>query len=57
MRILVTGAAGFVGSHVSLELLEAGYDIICIDNFSNSVQGLLMRYIFANFSEMEILRG
>ncbi|VDK81454.1 unnamed protein product, partial [Onchocerca ochengi] len=38
MRILITGAAGFIGSHVALELLEAGYDVICVDNFSNSVQ-------------------
>ncbi|KAK6106580.1 UDP-glucose 4-epimerase GalE [Brugia pahangi] len=38
MKILLTGAAGFIGSHVTLELLEAGYDVICIDNFSNSVQ-------------------
>ncbi|VDK74672.1 unnamed protein product [Litomosoides sigmodontis] len=38
MRILVTGAAGFIGSHVTLELLAAGYDVICVDNFSNSVQ-------------------
>uniref|UniRef100_A0AAF5Q0D4 UDP-glucose 4-epimerase n=2 Tax=Wuchereria bancrofti TaxID=6293 RepID=A0AAF5Q0D4_WUCBA len=38
MKILLTGAAGFIGSHVALELLGAGYDVICIDNFSNSVQ-------------------
>ncbi|MCP9261015.1 UDP-glucose 4-epimerase [Dirofilaria immitis] len=38
MRILITGAAGFIGSHVTLELLEAGYDVVGIDNFSNSVQ-------------------
>ncbi|KAK6025303.1 UDP-glucose 4-epimerase [Ostertagia ostertagi] len=37
MRILVTGAAGFIGSHTTLELVEAGYDVMCIDNFSNSV--------------------
>ncbi|KIH59491.1 hypothetical protein ANCDUO_10274, partial [Ancylostoma duodenale] len=37
MRILVTGAAGFIGSHTTLELVEAGYEVMCIDNFSNSV--------------------
>ncbi|KJH53475.1 UDP-glucose 4-epimerase [Dictyocaulus viviparus] len=37
MRILVTGAAGFIGSHTTLELVAAGYDVMCIDNFSNSV--------------------
>ncbi|WKX91354.1 hypothetical protein Q1695_009864 [Nippostrongylus brasiliensis] len=36
MKILVTGAAGFIGSHTTLELVEAGYDVMCIDNFSNS---------------------
>uniref|UniRef100_A0A0N5AUX0 UDP-glucose 4-epimerase n=1 Tax=Syphacia muris TaxID=451379 RepID=A0A0N5AUX0_9BILA len=38
MRILLTGAAGFIGSHVTLELLQAGYDVACVDNFSNAVQ-------------------
>lgn len=38
MRILLTGAAGFIGSHVALELLECGYDVVCVDNFSNAVQ-------------------
>ncbi len=35
-KILVTGGAGFIGSHTCVELLEAGYEIIILDNFSNS---------------------
>jgi UDP-glucuronate decarboxylase len=33
MRILVTGGAGFIGSHLSKKLLELGHEIICLDNF------------------------
>lgn len=36
MSILVTGGAGFIGSHTAVELLEAGEDIIIVDNFVNS---------------------
>ena len=36
MSILVTGAAGFIGSHTAVELLEAGEEIIIVDNFVNS---------------------
>lgn len=36
LAILVTGGAGFIGSHTSVELLNYGYDIVLIDNFSNS---------------------
>ncbi len=41
--ILVTGGAGFIGSHTGVELLEAGYDVIVIDNLSNSSQESLAR--------------
>ncbi len=41
--ILVTGGAGYIGSHTSVELLEAGYDIAIIDNFSNSKPESLKR--------------
>jgi UDP-glucose 4-epimerase len=37
MNILVTGGAGFIGSHVCVKLLELGYKIIVIDNLSNSL--------------------
>ena len=36
MKILVTGGTGYIGSHTCCELLDAGYDIVVIDNFSNS---------------------
>ena len=36
MKILVTGGAGYIGSHTCVELLNEGYDIVVIDNFSNS---------------------
>lgn len=38
MTILVTGGAGFIGSHTAVELLLAGYNVIIVDNFSNSSQ-------------------
>ncbi|MBQ3404287.1 MAG: UDP-glucose 4-epimerase GalE [Oscillospiraceae bacterium] len=37
MSILVTGGAGFLGSHVAVELLEADYDVVVADNYVNSV--------------------
>lgn len=36
MSILVTGGAGYIGSHTCVELLAAGYDIVVVDNFVNS---------------------
>lgn len=34
--ILVSGGAGYIGTHTTVELIEAGYDVVVIDNFSNS---------------------
>ena len=36
MKILVTGGAGYIGSHTTLELLNNGYDVVVVDNLSNS---------------------
>lgn len=41
--ILVTGGAGYIGSHTCVELLDAGYDLVVIDNFSNSKPAVLER--------------
>ena len=43
MRILVTGGAGYIGSHTVLELLDAGYDVLIADNFVNSKPAGLKR--------------
>lgn len=36
MKILVTGGAGYIGSHTCVELLNAGYDVVIVDNLDNS---------------------
>ncbi len=35
-RILITGGSGYIGSHTAVEVLEAGYEVVIVDNFSNS---------------------
>jgi len=41
MKILVTGGAGYIGSHTCVELLDAGYEVVIVDNFSNSKPDVL----------------
>ncbi len=36
MKVLLTGGAGYIGSHTCVELLDAGYEVVIADNFSNS---------------------
>lgn len=43
MAILVTGGAGYIGSHTCVELLNAGYDVVVADNLSNSCKEALDR--------------
>ena len=34
--VLVSGGAGYIGSHTAVELIAAGYDVVIVDNLSNS---------------------
>ena len=43
MKILVTGGAGYIGSHTCVELLNAGYEVVVVDNLSNSSEVALDR--------------
>ncbi len=43
MNILVTGGAGYIGSHTVVELLIAGHQVIILDNLSNSSPGVVDR--------------
>ena len=43
MAILVTGGAGYIGSHTCIELINAGYDVVVLDNLCNSSQESLKR--------------
>uniref|UniRef100_A0A669CYF2 UDP-glucose 4-epimerase n=1 Tax=Oreochromis niloticus TaxID=8128 RepID=A0A669CYF2_ORENI len=38
-KVLVTGGGGYIGSHCVVELIEAGYQPVVVDNFSNAVRG------------------
>ena len=42
-KILITGGAGYIGSHTSVELLNAGYDVVIMDNLYNSSEEVLKR--------------
>ncbi|MDC0196450.1 SDR family oxidoreductase [Gammaproteobacteria bacterium] len=53
-RILITGGAGFIGSHLCERLIDAGHDVICLDNyFTGSKENILKLLDFSNF---ELLR-
>ena len=43
MAILVTGGCGYIGSHTVVELMQQGYDVVIVDNFSNSKPVVLDR--------------
>ncbi|GGT12391.1 UDP-glucose 4-epimerase GalE [Streptomyces purpureus] len=43
--VLVTGGAGFIGSHTCVELLDHGYEVVVVDDYSNSSPGALERVV------------
>ena len=67
MKILVTGATGYIGSHTCVELLNAGYDVVGIDNFINSKPDVLdkieiicgkgIQFYEGNVTSADVLQG
>lgn len=65
MAILVTGGAGYIGSHTTIELINAGYDVVIVDDYSNSkpvvldrieeISGVRPRFYEANVLDKEAL--
>lgn len=47
--ILVTGGAGYIGTHTVVELINAGYDVVLIDNFVNAFTGQLVLLLSVKF--------
>ena len=57
MKILVTGGAGFIGSHTAVELLNAGYDTIILDNLCNSKSESIKRIEEITGKTVKFCRG
>jgi UDP-glucuronate decarboxylase len=55
MRILVTGGAGFIGSHVCERLLDAGHEVLCLDNFFTGTKQNIRR-LLDHSVRFEVLR-
>ena len=66
MNVLVTGGAGYIGSHTMVELLNAGHGVVCIDNFMNSkfeavrrvekITGKSVKFYEGDIRDREILK-
>ena len=66
MKVLVTGGAGYIGSHTCVQLLEAGHDIVVVDNLSNSsleslrwverITGSSLIFKQVDISDVDVLR-
>ncbi len=56
-KILVTGGAGYIGSHTLVKLLEEGYDVLVLDNLSNSKLETLDRVTSITKKKFEFIKG
>ena len=64
--VLVTGGAGYIGSHTTVELIKAGFEVVIVDNFSNSdissldgierITGVRPTFVEADCCDKETLR-
>jgi UDP-glucose 4-epimerase len=57
MTVLVTGGAGYIGSHTCLELLEDGQDVLVLDNYVNSSEESLRRVQDIAGKSLQIIQG
>lgn len=57
MRILVTGGAGFIGSHTCVELLNAGYEVIVVDNLYNASEKAIDRVREITGRDLTFVKG
>ena len=57
MKVLVTGGAGYIGSHTCLELLESGYEVVVIDNLCNANPKSLERVMELTGKTLEFYQG
>ena len=57
MKLLITGGAGYIGSHTCVELLEAGYELVVIDNLSNSKRASLDRVMEITDQRLTFIEG
>ena len=57
MAILVTGGAGYIGSHTCVELLNAGYEVVVLDNLSNASEKSLDRVKALTGKDLAFYKG
>ena len=57
MKVLVTGCTGYIGSHTCVELLNAGNEIVGLDNFSNSKREVLDKIKTITGKEIKFYEG